>query len=391
MLSSQADWVTDLLFLDDGNLFWKGVSEGYSARFRRETIGRGRLINGIPEPYRPKNWPVEFVARIGEFGFVPRGVHVAHSHDRRVMAALQQGDVLSVWNIESQQSRCLIPLPGAGDADKRFFMALNEDGSFLAVAGLGVEDLVDLETITDELKKEQWAKVSDQSVIGIFDTNTGKFVNAIPNAQGPISFVVGEKSQLVACSSSENAVIKTHLIFRPARTLFTLKPDLFPSSLIADKSSNRVLVTGNRKLLVSRLDNGQQLQSIADEFNLQSGGDTMIQPVTDLYYTSPDGQLLVIALDDEAQVWDATEMKTIAFLGRHAKRITDVAFSADRSRIATASQDGTVKLWDTQTGRLLWTFFTPGVSDSPIWFVTFRDGDQTLIAASEHGIIRWEM
>jgi len=306
------------------------------------------------------------------------------------MAALQQGDVLSVWNIESQQSRCLIPLPGAGDADKRFFMALNEDGSFLAVAGLGVEDLVDLETITDELKKEQWAKVSDQSVIGIFDTNTGKFVNAIPNAQGPISFVVGEKSQLVACSSSENAVIKTHLIFRPARTLFTLKPDLFPSSLIADKSSNRVLVTGNRKLLVSRLDNGQQLQSIADEFNLQSGGDTMIQPVTDLY-TSPDGQLLVIALDDEAQVWDATEMKTIAFLGRHAKRITDVAFSADRSRIATASQDGTVKLWDTQTGTLLWTFFTPGVSDSPIWFVTFRDGDQTLIAASEHGIIRWEM
>ena len=61
---------------------------------------------------------------------------------------------------------------------------------------------------------------------------------------------------------------------------------------------------------------------------------------------SPDGSRIDTASEDKtARIWDAASTKEIAVLG-HDNYVTSAAFSPDRSRIVTASEDRTARIWD---------------------------------------------
>src|SRR5262249_34006288 len=62
---------------------------------------------------------------------------------------------------------------------------------------------------------------------------------------------------------------------------------------------------------------------------------------------SPDGKRLATAsADGTAKVWDAATGQETLTLRGHTVALTSVAFSADGQRLATADVDGTVKIWD---------------------------------------------
>jgi WD40 repeat protein len=66
---------------------------------------------------------------------------------------------------------------------------------------------------------------------------------------------------------------------------------------------------------------------------------------------SPDGeQLATASYDGTARIWDTSTGAQLRVLDAHTERVQDVAYSADGSRIATASLDGTARLWDAATG-----------------------------------------
>ncbi|OWK10521.1 WDR38 [Cervus elaphus hippelaphus] len=44
----------------------------------------------------------------------------------------------------------------------------------------------------------------------------------------------------------------------------------------------------------------------------------------------------------------------VKFFGRHRGEVNSSAFSPDGQRLLTASEDGCVYGWETQSGRLLW-------------------------------------
>jgi WD40 repeat protein/serine/threonine protein kinase len=73
-------------------------------------------------------------------------------------------------------------------------------------------------------------------------------------------------------------------------------------------------------------------------------------------WVSPDGRWNIVAegsRDYDAQVRDADTGEAIGPLLRHGSSVLYAAFSADGSRIVTASDDNTARVWDPRTGDLL--------------------------------------
>ena len=68
------------------------------------------------------------------------------------------------------------------------------------------------------------------------------------------------------------------------------------------------------------------------------------------------------------KVWDAQTGQVLLNLKGHTEQVRGVAFSADGNRLASASDDNTVKVWDAQTGQELFSFRigpSSGVAFSP--------------------------
>ena len=104
---------------------------------------------------------------------------------------------------------------------------------------------------------------------------------------------------------------------------------------------------------------------------------------------SPDGLRLASATDDgTVKVWDAAAGQESLTLKGHTSSVQSVAFSPDGQRLASASQDETVKVWDAATGQesLTLTGHTDYVTS-----VAFSPDGQRLASASGDGTVKvWD-
>jgi WD40 repeat protein len=71
---------------------------------------------------------------------------------------------------------------------------------------------------------------------------------------------------------------------------------------------------------------------------------------------SPDSTRLASGSDDRTvKIWDASSGACLETLEGHSDRVTSVAFSPDSTRLASGSYDRTVKIWDASSGACLQT------------------------------------
>jgi WD40 repeat protein/serine/threonine protein kinase len=95
---------------------------------------------------------------------------------------------------------------------------------------------------------------------------------------------------------------------------------------------------------------------------------------------SPDGQRLASASHDQTvKVWDVVSSRELRTLHGHSGLVNAVAFSPDGQRLASASHDQTVKLWDVGSGQELRSL--RGHSE-PVRSVAFSPDGQRLASAS---------
>src|SRR3989442_4016500 len=82
-----------------------------------------------------------------------------------------------------------------------------------------------------------------------------------------------------------------------------------------------------------------------------------LNAISDLVW-SPDGTRIASAsYDKTVQVWDAVTGKRLVTYRQHSNWVTAVAWSPDGTRIASASYDKTVQVWDATTGKRLLTYY----------------------------------
>jgi eukaryotic-like serine/threonine-protein kinase len=104
---------------------------------------------------------------------------------------------------------------------------------------------------------------------------------------------------------------------------------------------------------------------------------------------SPDGQRLASASRDQTvKIWDTATGKELLALKGHAGQVYGLAFSPDGQRLASGSWDQTVKIWESATGRELLalkghTGWVNGVAFSP-------DGQRLASASHDQTVKIWD-
>jgi WD40 repeat protein/tRNA A-37 threonylcarbamoyl transferase component Bud32 len=114
---------------------------------------------------------------------------------------------------------------------------------------------------------------------------------------------------------------------------------------------------------------------------------------TDFIYSlsfSQNGTRILSASEDAtARVWDARTGANILELRGHALKVYHAAFSPDETRIVTASADGTVRQWDSRTGEEVEPLFD-GHAGEVLRAVYSPDGRRIASAGTDRTVRLWQ-
>jgi WD40 repeat protein/serine/threonine protein kinase len=105
---------------------------------------------------------------------------------------------------------------------------------------------------------------------------------------------------------------------------------------------------------------------------------------------SLDGMRLASASADHCvKIWDTVTGRELLTLAGHTQSVSGVAFSPGRQQLASASVDNTVKVWDAETGE---TLFTLEGRHGPALGMTFSPDGQKLACGGNDGTVTlWDI
>jgi WD40 repeat protein len=105
---------------------------------------------------------------------------------------------------------------------------------------------------------------------------------------------------------------------------------------------------------------------------------------------SPDGELLAAAQASLVRIYDGASLRLLYVLTDHTAWITKLDWSADGSRLLTASGDGSARLWNIDRERVMSILTLVGHDSGVIGASLSPDGSRALTADPEGTVRIWE-
>jgi len=100
---------------------------------------------------------------------------------------------------------------------------------------------------------------------------------------------------------------------------------------------------------------------------------------------SPDGTVLLTRHEKSVKLWDAITETELRSLEGHTETVLCAGFSADGTMIVSGSSDKTIRIWDTETGRVIRTITDPSAS----WYISFSSDGRKILSANGGIIKMW--
>jgi WD40 repeat protein/energy-coupling factor transporter ATP-binding protein EcfA2 len=111
-------------------------------------------------------------------------------------------------------------------------------------------------------------------------------------------------------------------------------------------------------------------------------------PVTRAAFDAQGGRIVTIS-DDSARVWDAVSGEPVSPVMRHADRVVGAGFTADGTRVVTASWDRTARIWDVVSGA---PWSAPFEHAREVLSAVVCPGDRRVLTTSADGTARtWDV
>ncbi|WP_013324116.1 AAA-like domain-containing protein [Gloeothece verrucosa] len=303
---------------------------------------------------------------------------VAFSPDRRTLASASLDKTIKLWSIDGTELRTL-----RGHSTSVWGVTWSPDGSFIASAG--TENLVKLWQSENPFQKTMVAHqagtwsvaISPDSsmIVTLSHENTtklwsrsGQLLKTFPSLRATISGIsFTEESRVIAFADEDN-------------TVYFWQPDGTSAATYQDPNKNLLTVAlspDQKTLATAYLNRTIQLR----QGNFSRSKPKILRghqaEIWQLKF-SPDSRLLASASSDgTAKLW-TREGKLFRTLAGHTSAVWGVAFSRDGQMIATGSGDNRVKLWNLE-GKLLKTFIG---HQAAVWGVDFSPDGKIIASGS---------
>ncbi|KAI9861262.1 MAG: hypothetical protein M1813_005435 [Trichoglossum hirsutum] len=326
---------------------------------------------------------------------------VAFSHDSARLASASSDGTVKIWDASSGE--CLQTLKGHSDSVNS--VAFSHDSARLASASSdntvkiwdasSGECLQALNSHSDSVNSVAFphdsarlASVSSDRTVKIWDASSGRCLQTFKGHSRSVSSVTFSHDSARLASASFDGVIK----FWDASSgecLQTFKGHNYSVNSVTFSHDSAWLASapsvGGVKIWdVSSGECLQTLKGHGDSVNSVA----LHHSVSSVAFSYDSARLASASVDGTVKIWDAGSGECLQTLEGHSNSVNSVTFSHNSARLASASDDGTVKIWDAGSDKYLQTLESH--SDS-VNSVAFSHDSAWLASASLDGMVKiWD-